>query len=84
MGPLEPDVKRKPAQGRPLGHLLAWLVVQDHADKDSHFSFKPTLEQRLAARANVAHVIGSDCFSLASGVSGMERAMSRKPSRDLT
>lgn len=44
---------RRPAQGRPLGHLMAWLVAegeQRFSGRRAHHSFVPSLAQRVAGR----------------------------------
>lgn len=52
---------RGSAQGRPLGHLAAWLAkAQDFGDKGSHFAYKPQLAERQAARALLRSRLGSD------------------------
>lgn len=44
---------RKPAQGRPLGYLAAWLASYEPGlagDKDDHCAFQPSFELRIEQR----------------------------------
>lgn len=44
-------------RGRLLGYVVAWLnagIREDMPTKGAHFSYKPSLEERLAARAEIA------------------------------
>lgn len=64
------------SQGRPLGYLAAWLARGAALDsKEDHWGSEgqPTLEERVAARANVKELGGAD----ASGLVAAER-----PKRD--
>lgn len=47
----------KPGQGRPLGFLAAWLRLcseGQHPTRTQHLKFRPTYEERLAARRSLA------------------------------
>ena len=44
--------KKRQGQGRPLGHLYAWLMDQhcDFGEDGNHVSYEPSLEKREHAR----------------------------------
>lgn len=51
----------RPAQGRPLGLVCAWLVAQgEFGTKEEHGAFAPTLEQRRDARALLRNIAGAE------------------------
>ena len=75
---LEPSAT-DPAQGRPLGLLLAWLAKgSDQETKEAHWSPEvwPTLPQRRAARTAFAALTCSDAVALRTA----ERAL--RPGED--
>lgn len=49
---------RRAAQGRPLGHLCAWLLHSGCSDQASHLQHKPDVATRQAARAYLKEVEG--------------------------
>jgi hypothetical protein len=54
------------AQGRPLGHLAAWLLEGEHfADKASHFPLGPDADARARGRLVLDTVPGSEPLFLA-------------------
>ena len=57
-----PSDRRRP-QGRPLGHVLAWLLEQHGlgcVDQKSHHAVRPSLQQRREAREALKGIAGSD------------------------
>lgn len=54
---------RRPAQGRPLGHLMAWLEKQhDFATQGLHLKYDPDLPSRQGFRARLQEIPGSAFF----------------------
>ena len=48
------SAKGRGPQGRPLGHLVAWLAnAEAFADKGEHFRFKPPFEERRMLRVGL-------------------------------
>ena len=55
------DRRNAKAQGRPLGHLAAWLETAGRfPDKKSHFDFRPSLEARSSARERLTRQSDSE------------------------
>ena len=53
----------KPAQGRPLGHIMAWLLAHDRPelnDQKDHHGYRPDFATRKAARAELKKIAGSE------------------------
>lgn len=53
---------RRSAQGRPLGHLAAWLRHGDCEDQQSHLQYQPSLEERHLARRELKAIAGADAL----------------------
>ena len=52
-------LKGRPAQGRPLGMLAAWILdAHNHLGPPDHPRFRPTLEERKKGRAELMKVPG--------------------------